>query len=298
MIARAKSLMKRVSPLLKRTLKPKGYSLLAKGLLMSLALLFMGLVHGQKRLNDPSIVSQHKRMVYEAWGDFRPYPKYLLGVQTNLAYATVWGMWAPKRNQDYRSGPDLRPLAVGGKETQRLLALEFQLNQTQQVQGRVDSLQSQSLLDLAYHTNLSPETDPLWLLYYKGVLAAIDSYKDEPTRFEDWNLSSQKSFEALRQSGGLGVLKEQLQLLKSRFELSKSAVMPRGKRLLLYHSCLVDLRKFELALKQRDARAQAQTLAFERMKSLKAASLEATFTYLKSDKALVQGILTTYKAHF
>jgi hypothetical protein len=29
-----------------------------------------------KRLNDPSIVAQHKRMTFESWGDWRPYPKY------------------------------------------------------------------------------------------------------------------------------------------------------------------------------------------------------------------------------
>ena len=51
-----------------------------------------------KKLNDPSIVAQHKRMTFESWGDWRPYPKYFLGIQTNFAYATVWGMWAPSIN--------------------------------------------------------------------------------------------------------------------------------------------------------------------------------------------------------
>ncbi|WP_435523426.1 hypothetical protein [Chryseobacterium indoltheticum] len=39
----------------------------------------MGNVFGQfsvKRLNDPAIVAQHKRMTFESWGDWRPYPKY------------------------------------------------------------------------------------------------------------------------------------------------------------------------------------------------------------------------------
>ena len=62
-----------------------------------------------KRLNDPSIVAQHKRMVFQSWGDWRPYPKYFLGVQTNFAYATIWGMWAPKINRDYKDGEDIRP---------------------------------------------------------------------------------------------------------------------------------------------------------------------------------------------
>ena len=72
-----------------------------------------------KRLNDPSIVAQHKRMVFQSWGDWRPYPKYFLGVQTNFAYATVWGMWAPKINRDYKDGEDIRPLKPTGVQNQR-----------------------------------------------------------------------------------------------------------------------------------------------------------------------------------
>ena len=58
---------------------------------ISISLLFFGFFSfGQvKKLNDPSIVAHNKRMVFESWGDFRPYPKYVLGVQTNFAYATV-----------------------------------------------------------------------------------------------------------------------------------------------------------------------------------------------------------------
>ena len=66
-------------------------------------LLFTVTMSGQvsvKRLNDPAIVAQHKRMTFERWGDWRPYPKYFLGIQTNVAYATVWGMWAPSINRD------------------------------------------------------------------------------------------------------------------------------------------------------------------------------------------------------
>ena len=66
--------------------------LLKKLALVPLLLAAVG-VFGQftvKRLNDPSIVAQHKRMVFQSWGDWRPYPKYLLGIQTNFAYATVW----------------------------------------------------------------------------------------------------------------------------------------------------------------------------------------------------------------
>ena len=79
-----------------------------------------------KRLNDPAIVAQHKRMTFERWGDWRPYPKYFLGIQTNVAYATVWGMWAPKINRDYKRGDDIRPLKPTGLQNQRFAELKFQ----------------------------------------------------------------------------------------------------------------------------------------------------------------------------
>ena len=79
-----------------------------------------------KRLNDPAIVAQHKRMVFESWGDWRPYPKYFLGVQTNFAYATVWGMWAPKINRDYKDGDDIRPLKPTGVQNQRFAEVKYE----------------------------------------------------------------------------------------------------------------------------------------------------------------------------
>lgn len=90
--------------------------LFTKGIIF-LSLLPITTVFGQvsvKRLNDPAIVAQHKRMVFERWGDWRPYPKYFLGVQTNFAYATVWGWLAPSRNRDYKNGADIRPLKPSG----------------------------------------------------------------------------------------------------------------------------------------------------------------------------------------
>ena len=92
-------------------------------------------VFGQsvKRLNDPSIVAQHKRMVFESWGDWRPYPKYFLGIQTNFAYATVWGMWAPGINRDYKDGDDIRPLKPTGEQNLRLAQLKFQEEEAKKI---------------------------------------------------------------------------------------------------------------------------------------------------------------------
>ncbi|QHN64622.1 hypothetical protein [Bergeyella cardium] len=58
-----------------------------KKLIYTFSIFSMSILNAQvvKRLNDEAIVSQHKRMVFERWGDFRPYPKYnFLGIQTNL----------------------------------------------------------------------------------------------------------------------------------------------------------------------------------------------------------------------
>lgn len=117
-----------------------------------------------KRLNDPSIVAQQKRMVFEGWGDWRPYPKYLLGIQTNLAYATVWGMWAPSRNRDYKDGPDIRPLKPTGLETQRFGEVEMQRKETERIKMETDTIHKRSVQDFAHWTSATVSADPLWLL--------------------------------------------------------------------------------------------------------------------------------------
>src|SRR5690606_3673838 len=105
------------------------------------AFFFAGFSFGQvKRLNDPSIVAHNKRMVFESWGDFRPYPKYTLGVQTNFAYATVWGWLSPAKNRDYKDGADIRPLKPTGLEVQRLVELEFQRKEAEKIKIQVDTL--------------------------------------------------------------------------------------------------------------------------------------------------------------
>ena len=109
--------------------------LVKKLALVPLLLIAVG-VFGQftvKRLNDPSIVAQHKRMVFQSWGDWRPYPKYLLGIQTNFAYATVWGMWAPSRNRDYKDGEDIRPLKPTGLQNQRFAQVKFQEEEAKKI---------------------------------------------------------------------------------------------------------------------------------------------------------------------
>jgi hypothetical protein len=51
-----------------------------------------------KKLNDPSIVAQHKRMTLKV-GEIGDLIQNIFRIQTNFAYATVWGMWAPSINR-------------------------------------------------------------------------------------------------------------------------------------------------------------------------------------------------------
>lgn len=263
------------------------------------SLLSVGKLEAQKRLNDPSIVNQQKRMVYESWGNFTPNPKYLLGVQTNFAYATVWGMWAPSRNRDYKEGPDLRPLRLGGTESERLLSLQVQQKETELVAKSVDSLQKQSLLELSYHTNLVEASEPLWQLYYKEKLEPIIAYPEMPTHYTDWNLKSEKSFEALSSNGGLGPLREELTLLKSKFTLARESVIPRGKRILLYHACLMDLRAFERNLQHKVLLSEVHRSSFYLLSETKGFSANGSSLkyagFSKSDKEIVGELLNHWK---
>jgi len=72
--------------------------------LLMLLLTFSSIVTAQRRLYDPTIVSQEKRQVFESWGDWRPYGKWRFSIQTNFNYATVWGWLAPARNRRYKKG--------------------------------------------------------------------------------------------------------------------------------------------------------------------------------------------------
>ncbi|MHA6697235.1 hypothetical protein [Chryseobacterium sp. A321] len=268
-------------------------------LFLVFSFLFAGKLEAQKRLNDPSIVNQQKRMVYESWGNFSPYPKYLLGVQTNFAYATVWGLWAPARNRSYKEGPDLRPLRLGGPESERLLSLKVQEKETELVATSVDSLHKQSLLDLSYHTSVIQSSEPLWQLYYKEKLEPILAYPQVPTHFTDWNLKSEKSFLTLAKNGGLSPLTEELELIKSKYRLASRSVLPRGKRILLYHACLMDLRAFERKLQhevllsevhERSSFYLSESRSFSPANS--SGQLEG---FSKSDKQIVRELLTQWK---
>lgn len=199
----------------------------------------------QKRLYDPTIVAQEKRQVFESWGDWRPYPKYVLGIQTNFNYATVWGWLAPARNRRYKNGADIRPLKVGGIETQRLAEVKLQEEETKKIKLEIDSIYKRNVQYFAHWTEKTVDADPLWILYYKRMLRPLNEMNMKPSNYQEWGFKDQKTYEFMKRMGLLDNLQRKLDLLKANYTIARTLPMPRGKRFLKYHKCLIEWRELK-----------------------------------------------------
>ncbi|QOW09826.1 hypothetical protein Q73A0000_05330 [Kaistella flava (ex Peng et al. 2021)] len=260
--------------------------------------IFVGssLSYGQvKRLNDPSIVAHNKRMVFESWGDFRPYPKYFLGIQTNFAYATVWGWLAPSRNRDYKDGADIRPLKPTGLEIQRFAELEFQRKEAEKIKLQVDTLYTRNVQDFAHWTSVTVEADPLWLLYYKRMLKPLKEFPDNPQNYIQWQIKEDKTYQNMLANGGIAHLEKELALLKDKYNNSRTLDMPRGKRFLMYHETLIGWRKFVNQLRAFD---QKNNLFLDYKKLLTKSRTKLESDWRSNDLAIAQKMMIEYKNKF
>lgn len=249
-----------------------------------------------KKLNDPAIVAQHRRMVYEGWGDWKPDPKYFLGVQTNFAYATVWGWLSPSKNQQYKNGPDIRPIGPTGLEVQRLALLEFERSEADKIKLEVDSLHSRNMADLAHYTSATVDADPLWLLYYKSMLSPLKNFPENPQTWMDWGLDNPKQMEMLMTSGGIEKLRERLDLLKDQYKNSRTHTMPRGKRFLMYHDTLLGWRAFSRALRR--TRSKTTALQDIMIKLKMQGIVSPNQPTLRTDKEIAQNVMNQYKLKY
>lgn len=216
-------------------------------------LMLSHVLFGQKRLYDPTIVSQQKRQVFERWGDWRPYPKYFLGIQTNFSYATVWGWMAPARNRRYKNGEDIRPLKVGGIENQRLAEVKLQEEESKKIKVEIDSIYKRNVQDLAHWTPATVDADPLWILYYKRMLTPLKKFPEKPSNYRDWGFKDEETYEHLKKMGELDFLQKKLDLMKENYTIARTLSMPRGKRFLKYHKCLIEWRKFKNLIAESEA---------------------------------------------
>lgn len=273
---------------------------IAKKLALIPLLLMASGVFGQfsvKRLNDPSIVAQHKRMVFQSWGDWRPYPKYLLGIQTNFAYATVWGMWAPSRNRQYKNGEDIRPLKPTGLQNQRYVQVKFQEEEAKKIKAASDTIYKRSVQDFAHWTSATVDADPLWLLYYKRMLRPITEFPDTPQNFVEWRLKNQQTYETLNTTGTLKRLQEELDLIKEKYTMSRTMDMPRGKRFLMYHDTLIKWRRFVQELRKHNDKTTLLLDYKNILKNHSAYALPQAWTPA-SDQGIVHKTMQKYKHRF
>lgn len=250
----------------------------------------------QNRLNDEAIVSQHKRQVFESWGDWRPYGKYFLGVQTNFAYSTVWGMLSPSRNRDYKDGEDIRPLKANGIEVQRLAQVELQRQEAEKIKTNVDTLYKRNMQDLAHWTSLSVDADPLWLLYYKRMLSPLNNFPDNPQNYTDWRLKDDESYQTLLSIGVIKRLQENLDLLKDKYKISRTVDMPRGKRFLMYHETLIGWRKFLYELNGFNNKTNL-VLDYKKMLD-KFRNTNKEIALHRDDKEIVASVMQDFKHRF
>ncbi len=250
-----------------------------------------------KRLNDPSIVAQHKRMTFESWGDWRPYPKYFLGIQTNFAYATVWGMWAPSINRAYKNGEDIRPLKPNGEQNLRLAQLKLQEEEAKKIKATSDTIYKRSVQDFAHWTSATVDADPLWLLYYKRMLKPITEFPNTPQNFIEWRLKDQQTYETLNTTGTLKRLQEELDLIKEKYAMSRSMDMPRGKRFIMYHETLIKWRVFVQELKKYNNKTTVLLDYKNIFKNHLSTALPTGWTPT-SDKQIVQSTMQQYKHRF
>ena len=248
-----------------------------------------------KELNDPSIVAQHKRMVYDGWGDFRPNPKYVLGIQTNFAYATVWGWLAPSKNREYKEGADIRPLKPTGLEVQRFVEMEVQRRESEKIKIAVDSLYTRNMQDFTHWTSATAEADPLWLLYYNRMLKTLKNFPDRPQNFLEWGLKDASTYQNMLATGGITNLQRELDLIKDQYQNSRTLDMPRGKRFLMYHDTLLKWRKFNDQLR---GLTQKNTLFLDYKKLLEKKSIAIKLETAADDAYIVQKIMHQYKNKF
>lgn len=256
------------------------------------------IVSGQtvKRLNDPFIVAQEKRQVFEKWGDFSPHPKYnLLGIQTNVAYARAWGWMAHSRNRRYKNGPDIRPLRTGGEETIRMIKAQTMKRQAELSKVSIDSIYKRSLSDMAHWTSLTATADPLFLLYYKKMLEPLKQFPEEPKTHTQWGLKNDKIFQKMKSTGQIKVLQEELHILKETYKKAMTLDMPRGKRFLMYHKALIGWRKFSKTLSGAE-RSYLTAMEYEEKKRKKIST--EMFTRNQSDRDIIESIMQQFKNKF
>lgn len=194
-------------------------------------------------IEDPHIRAQADRMVFQSWGDFKPEPKKILGVNINYHYTATWGWAAPNQNARYRRGRDIRPLGPIGHQTQRMV-MDFSYNSSSNdFRKQGEEIGRTAVSELYYYSGLFSEVDPLWQLYYKKTLKRLLEFPND-----DWAQFSNNNNVVARYLHTTGVsawYQDEMERLQERLKGTFKADQDRGSRILNYHRIMKEYQSIE-----------------------------------------------------
>lgn len=219
-----------------------------------------------KRIKDPHIVGQEKRQVFYEWGDWQPRKKKVFGVNVNYHYTMVWGWGAPARNRRYKDGADIRPLSADGLQNQRYASTTLQKNDADKIHDYIEKVYDEATNEMYHISSLTLQADPLYNLYYKQMLSKLEDFDTASLNLGQWFFTDTDAFLRFYGKGMLEGSKEKISTLKGKLDLAKNANMPRGKRILQLHDCLLEWRKIESYLKYLNKRGISMAKAQVRIR--------------------------------
>lgn len=250
-----------------------------------------------KSLKDSHIVGQEKRQVFQQWGDWRPKKEEVLGVNINPHYTLVWGWAAPSVNRDYRFGKDIRPLSPTGLQNQRLVTTKLQEEETNKIEKEVTKTEEATFEEYMHITSLNTELDPLYILYYKKMLEELSGRSLVPVgtnraKFFVKKLGMKEhTIQANQQYGLIDKLAVDIELLFDKYKFAKTSDMPRGKRIIMYHECLIELRKKKQYIKylERQTKLRMETIA--KLKAFEGFKKNGTISKERTDAEIFMKVL-------
>ena len=206
--------------------------------LFSSLLLFAG-AGAQVNIRDKHITNQQERMVFKSWDEdkFTPKPGFL---GLNPLYWITWGL-----HPNYPD-TDLRPLGPHGPQSSRMALLVAMSAAEQQYKLQSDSIAQTAIENLATHSSLLSDFDPLWMMYYSSALSPLENSPKNSL-----STLGLPELNYLQQSGFISWYEKEHEQLRERLKVARRADMERGSRILYYHRLLLEYRKLQASWEEK-----------------------------------------------
>lgn len=217
-------------------------------LIIGVLLLSPCFLYAQKAVKDDAVRAQERRQTHIKWGDWQPKAKkpwWSGGINVNPNHEMVWGWTAPafggskSRNKNYQK-TDIRPLRVGGTQTLRMAALAQQSSILDNSLKEVEILKDEALKEYASQSGLTSSVDPAWLFYFKKAFKPLTEFNIEA---EYAKINDAEVKKLLIDGGFAQDHIDEMKNLQDRLKNAQDQMMPKGQRLLFYHSIFDDYRK-------------------------------------------------------